>query len=74
MSGNTGYSRAAAPIKAAWDRRERVKKALGDGRTICEACGATLDTYVDQCSATTDATCEGVERVCAAGEGREPKP
>ena len=40
-------------------RQRRVEAALGDGRVICEDCGATLATYLDLCSAPLDAQCPG---------------
>lgn len=70
---NTGHKLSSAPMKAAVERTERVKAALGDGRTICGYCEATLATYEQKCNAPLDFRCEGFERVCAAEEGRTPK-
>jgi len=36
-----------------------VEDALGDGRTICDRCGATLDTYASLCSADLADPCPG---------------
>lgn len=37
----------------------RVEKELGDGRVICERCGATLATYAEFCSAPLEEQCPG---------------
>lgn len=43
-----------------WKLREieRVAADLGD-KVICGRCGATLDTFADQCSADLDDPCPG---------------
>lgn len=45
------------------DRIEKVEAALGDGRVICDRCGATLETYADKCTADLDARCPGFEAI-----------
>ncbi len=46
-----------------------VNAALGDGRVICAACGATLDTFAAGCTADLDVACEGFRRIEAARGG-----
>jgi len=40
-------------------RQRRLEDALGDGRIICERCGATLATYADVCAAEIGDPCPG---------------
>jgi len=40
-------------------RQKRLEDALGDGRIICERCGATLATYADACTAENRDPCPG---------------
>ena len=40
-------------------RHKRLEDALGDGRIICERCGATLATYADACTAENRVPCPG---------------
>jgi hypothetical protein len=41
-------------------RQKQLEDALGDGRIICERCGATLATYADACAAEIGDPCPGV--------------
>ena len=41
-------------------RQKRLEDALGDGRIICERCGATLATYADVCPAEIGDPCPGL--------------
>ena len=41
-------------------RQKRLEDALGDGRIICERCGATLATYADACLAEIGDPCPGI--------------
>lgn len=47
------------------DRQNKIAAAvaaeLGDER-ICDQCGATYDTYADDCSAPMDVRCPGFNR------------
>lgn len=45
------------------ERNARVQAALGDGRVICEDCGATLETMGDECGAPIAAVCPGFEAI-----------
>ena len=40
-------------------RQKRLEDALGDGRVICDRCGATLATYADACTAENRDPCPG---------------
>lgn len=40
-------------------RQKRLENASGDGRIICERCGATLATYADACTAENRHPCPG---------------
>ena len=40
-------------------RQKRLEDAFGDGRIICERCGATLATYADACTAENRDPCPG---------------
>ena len=54
-------------------RIERVERRLA-GRVICNRCGATLETYADQCNADLAERCPGFEAIERAGrllDGRE---
>jgi hypothetical protein len=41
-------------------REKQLEDALGDGRIICERCGATLATYADVCPAKIGDRCPGL--------------
>jgi hypothetical protein len=41
-------------------RKKRLEDALGDGRIICDRCGATLATYADVCPAEIGDPCPGL--------------
>jgi hypothetical protein len=41
-------------------RQKQLEDALGDGRIICDRCGATLATYADACPAEIGDPCPGV--------------
>jgi hypothetical protein len=41
-------------------RQKRLEDALGDGRIICDRCGATLATYSDACPAEIGELCPGL--------------
>ena len=49
-------------------RHARVEAALGDGRVICERCGATLATFADRCTASLDDACPGFVAIEEAGK------
>lgn len=49
---------------------QRIEAELGDGRVICERCGATLDTYSDACTAALDDPCPGFQAIETAATGR----
>ena len=44
------------------DERARVEAALAD-REICLRCGATLETFAEQCAADLAEPCEGFLRI-----------
>lgn len=46
-------------------RTAMVEAEIGKA-TICDRCGATLDTFADTCSAALDDPCPGFERIDAA--------
>lgn len=46
-----------------------INATLGDGRVICAACGATLGTFAEGCTADLDVACEGFQRIEAARRG-----
>jgi hypothetical protein len=50
-------------------RQRRLEDALGDGRIICERCGATLATYADVCPAEIGALCPGLLAMDKVGFG-----
>ncbi len=41
----------------------RVEAALGDGRSICRRCNATLATYGDACTAGLGDRCPGFRAI-----------
>jgi hypothetical protein len=45
----------------------RVERTIGDGRVICDRCGATLATYASRCSADLADACPGFVAVENAG-------
>lgn len=53
------------------ERIARVEAALGDGRAICDRCGATLESYADICSANFDEACPGFVAIESAGKANE---
>ena len=60
MSGDPGTTQQ--------DRWRRTEAALA-GKVICTRCGATLETYSDQCSAALDDTCPGFIAIEEAAHG-----
>jgi hypothetical protein len=55
----------------AGDFLRRVEAALGDGRVICERCGATLETYQDQCLPDAADPCPGFVAIERAGSASD---
>lgn len=44
------------------DERQCVERRLA-GKTICERCGATLESFADQCTADLSERCPGFEAI-----------
>lgn len=55
------------------EEQAKVKVALGDGRTICDRCGATLETYPDVCTADLPDPCPGFDAIERAAWGRKER-